>query len=58
MEKTMETTTVYWGYIWIMETRMEATIMGLGFKAEGSGLFAACMATRHRKVDTGLRMKC
>ena len=38
IEKTMETTIVYWGYIGIMENRMEAAIMGLGFKAEGSGL--------------------
>ena len=23
---------IYWGYIWIMEKRMEATIQGLGFR--------------------------
>ena len=31
MEKTMETTIVYWGYyIEIMEKKMETTIWGLG----------------------------
>ena len=36
MEKKMETTTVYWGYIGIMEKKMETTIMGyIGFRAYG-----------------------
>ena len=26
IEKKMETTTVYWGYIWIMEKKMETTV--------------------------------
>ena len=26
MENQMETTIVYWGFIWIMEKKMEATI--------------------------------
>ena len=29
MEKQMETTIVYWGYIGMMEKNMETTIMGL-----------------------------
>ena len=28
----METTIVYWGYIGIMEKKMETTTMGLGFR--------------------------
>ena len=32
MEKKMETTIVYWGYIGIMEKKMEITILGyIGF---------------------------
>ena len=30
MDKKMETTIVYWGFIWIMEKKMEATIYDLG----------------------------
>ena len=30
MEKKMETTIVYWGYIGITEKKMETTIMGAG----------------------------
>ena len=29
MEKKMETTIVYWGYIGIVEKKMETSIMGL-----------------------------
>ena len=31
----METTIVYWGYIGIMENKMETTILGLGFRDNG-----------------------
>ena len=31
----METTIVYWGYIGIMEKKMETTILGLGFSDNG-----------------------
>ena len=30
MEKKMETTTVHWGHIGIMENKMETAIQGLG----------------------------
>ena len=29
---------IYWGYIGIMENKMETTIMGLGFRVWGLGL--------------------
>ena len=32
LEKKMETTIVYWGYIGIMENKIEAAIEGLGFR--------------------------
>ena len=31
----MGTTIVYWGYVGIMEKKMETTIEGLGFRIQG-----------------------
>ena len=32
MEKKMEITILYWGYIGIVEKELETTILGLGFR--------------------------
>ena len=44
MEKKMETTLVFWGYIGIMETNMETTAMGV-----------YRVPSEHSPVSTGLR---
>ena len=51
MEKNMETTIMgfYEGYVWIMESKMEATIMGLGF--------GVCRYVPHASISLCARLR-